>query len=360
MQEKELKSIRIKDIAERCGVSTGTVDRVLYNRGGVKESTKEKVLKTLREMNYTPNMLAKTLALKKNYTIIVFIPDPAKNDYWKKPLAGIKHAISDLGNFNLNIETLTFDLNDEKSFVDGSKEILQKNPAGVVFNPVFRESAVDFCKKLDNAGIHYSFMDMNIDGVNQIAYYGQDAETSGHVAAKLMNYSLGDNDKIAVLKISDSNIISRHILHRAKGFTEYLKSIANSKLKIFDSFINLSEEQEPDKTLKSIIIDNDISALFIPNSKSFVVVDFIKKNNIEKHFVIIGYDLINKNIKCLKDGLIDFLISQKPEEQAYKAIKSLFDYILLKKTSKKINHIPIDIIIKENIDYYKKHLIRDI
>ena len=47
---------RIKDIAERAGVSVGTVDRVLHNRPNVSKKSLEKVQKALDEMDYRPNM----------------------------------------------------------------------------------------------------------------------------------------------------------------------------------------------------------------------------------------------------------------------------------------------------------------
>ncbi|MBR4729869.1 MAG: LacI family DNA-binding transcriptional regulator, partial [Prevotella sp.] len=46
------ENIRIKDIAERAGVSVGTVDRVLHNRPNVSKVALEKVNKALEEMDY--------------------------------------------------------------------------------------------------------------------------------------------------------------------------------------------------------------------------------------------------------------------------------------------------------------------
>ena len=48
--------IRIKDIAERAGVSVGTVDRVLHDRPNVSKPAREKVEQALKEMNYQPNI----------------------------------------------------------------------------------------------------------------------------------------------------------------------------------------------------------------------------------------------------------------------------------------------------------------
>ncbi|MBE5878053.1 MAG: LacI family DNA-binding transcriptional regulator, partial [Lachnospiraceae bacterium] len=55
-------SATIKDIAKKCGVSEGTVDRALNNREGIKKETKEFILKVAEELNYKPNHLASCLA----------------------------------------------------------------------------------------------------------------------------------------------------------------------------------------------------------------------------------------------------------------------------------------------------------
>ena len=65
----EDQNYTIKDIAQMAGVSAGTVDRVLHNRGDVSQKSKEKVQKVLDEINYQPNVFAIGLAAKKKYTI---------------------------------------------------------------------------------------------------------------------------------------------------------------------------------------------------------------------------------------------------------------------------------------------------
>jgi LacI family transcriptional regulator len=58
--------IRIKDIAEKAGVSIGTVDRVLHNRGDVRSETREKILQIVKEMGYTPNLFCQITCIKKD------------------------------------------------------------------------------------------------------------------------------------------------------------------------------------------------------------------------------------------------------------------------------------------------------
>ena len=69
--KKEVSTISatIKDIALRCGVSEGTVDRALNGREGIKKETKEKILQAAKEMGYRPNHLASCLARGSSKTI---------------------------------------------------------------------------------------------------------------------------------------------------------------------------------------------------------------------------------------------------------------------------------------------------
>ena len=71
------------------GVSTGTVDRILHNRGKVSEEAQKKVEKVLKEIDYHPNLIARSLALKKNYHFITLTPSFAKGEYWDKLCEGI-------------------------------------------------------------------------------------------------------------------------------------------------------------------------------------------------------------------------------------------------------------------------------
>ena len=76
------KKFTIKDIAELSGVSKGTVDRVLHGRGKVSEKALKSVEKVLKEIDYQPNPMARSLKNNKIYTICVILPDPEQDAYW--------------------------------------------------------------------------------------------------------------------------------------------------------------------------------------------------------------------------------------------------------------------------------------
>ena len=72
---EKVKMVTIKEIAQRCGVSIATVSNILNGKPNASEATRQKVLKAVKELNYTPNSIAKNLKLKKSQTIGVLVED---------------------------------------------------------------------------------------------------------------------------------------------------------------------------------------------------------------------------------------------------------------------------------------------
>ena len=67
--------MRIQDVAKKANVGVGTVSRVMNGNGYVSDATREKVMKAIEELNYTPNELARNLFHKKTNIIAVIVPD---------------------------------------------------------------------------------------------------------------------------------------------------------------------------------------------------------------------------------------------------------------------------------------------
>lgn len=65
----------IQDVARHAGVGAATVSRVLSGRGYVKAETKDRVMASIRELNYTPNEMARNLYYRKSGIIAVVVPD---------------------------------------------------------------------------------------------------------------------------------------------------------------------------------------------------------------------------------------------------------------------------------------------
>jgi len=81
----------LKDIAEHLGISVSTVSRVINGKGRVGKETREKVLKAIKELNYQPNEIARSLKLQRTRTIGVIVPD-ISNAFYANIIKGIEKA----------------------------------------------------------------------------------------------------------------------------------------------------------------------------------------------------------------------------------------------------------------------------
>ena len=227
---KQDKKLTIKDIAQLAGVSIGTVDRVIHNRGEVSEKTKEKILKITKTLNYQPDILASTLASKKNVQFATIMPAvDRESSFWKAPISGIEKALEEIEHYGVTNKTYFFSVFEKNSLLEVAQKALAENPDGLLIAPSLQEEALQLANICDKKKIPYVFFNSNLAGLNQITYVGQDSLQSGIVGARLMDYGLGSADEILVVSIYSFLKNNTHIQNRKQGFIKYFESKNSSK-----------------------------------------------------------------------------------------------------------------------------------
>ncbi|BCN32674.1 LacI family DNA-binding transcriptional regulator [Anaeromicropila herbilytica] len=83
----------LKDVAAKSGVTVTTVSRVLNNRGYISEETREKVYKAMKELNYQPNEIARSLSKQKSNILGVIVPH-IEHPYFAKLIEYLERAAS--------------------------------------------------------------------------------------------------------------------------------------------------------------------------------------------------------------------------------------------------------------------------
>ncbi len=90
------KRINIQQVAKESNVSVATVSRVLNNKGYVKKTTKERVEKTVKNLNYRRNAIAKSLRNSRSHYIALIVPD-LENEYFAVLSRWIENALQSYG-----------------------------------------------------------------------------------------------------------------------------------------------------------------------------------------------------------------------------------------------------------------------
>jgi len=351
MPKKSKELTGVKEIARRAKVSIGTVDRVIHNRTGVSLKTKEKVNQIIKEINYQPNILGRILASKKKYRFASLIPRvSAETSFWDAPLKGVERAAAEIKQYGIEVKKYFYDQNDKNSFVLQTQKILKEQLDGLLIAPSFIEESISFTNRCRKQKIPYVFIDSDIPDQPSLSYIGPDLYHSGYLAANLGSYLVGKNEKILIVNISAEIDNHHHLLRKEEGFRGYFRShelpVVIEKIDIRKTGYN-AIKKELDKMLSVL---KDVRLIFVTNSKVSRVAHYLKDS--KKDIKLIGYDFVQENIDYLNDEVIDFLICQKPGEQAYQGIMTLYKHVVLKQQVEVNQYMPINIIMKTNHAFY--------
>lgn len=344
----------VKEIARRANVSIGTVDRVLHNRTGVSNTTKNKILAIMKDLDYQPNILARRLASKKVLRFASLIPAVStETEFWNAPGKGIEMAEAEIKQFGIVIDKYFYDQNDKASFVKQTKNILKTEIDGILVAPIFIEESLAFSKLCNLKKIPQVFINSDIPNESRLSYIGPDLFQSGHLSAHMVNYLVKEGDKILIVNISKEIDSYHHLSRKEEGFRAYFKKHEKQVQIVKTDITPDTDYLSIAKRLTEVLSEHtDVKAIFVTNSRVFSVAQFLEKTNQEDIFLV-GYDFLPQSIEHLKKGVIDFLICQKPQEQGYKGIMTLYQNVVLNGEIEATYYMPIDIITKENYKSYR-------
>ncbi|MEP2024182.1 MAG: LacI family DNA-binding transcriptional regulator [Reichenbachiella sp.] len=341
------KRITIKEIASKAEVSIGTVDRVLHNRGRVAQATKDKILEIAKKGNYSSNIYARNLKLNRTYKVAVVLSND--NPYWDKHRVGIKRALNEYEAMGFTQREIEVTSLNEETRASAIKQALESDADGVVLSPNMLSRDGAGAKMLSETKIPFVFVDATMEQMNNLSFIGQDTYQSGTMAGKILSNAYDNYFCIWVVTQSASDLQKMTIIKRIEGLEAFFQT---TKKHINISKVNLETDGLTMAELKAQLLKESKPVhLFIPHSKSYTILDEIHPIRKQCNMRIIGYDLIDSNIKCLKNGWIDYLIDQQPIKQGYLAIQALYKHLILKSDVAKNQYLPLDIITKENLMY---------
>ncbi|WPP43411.1 LacI family DNA-binding transcriptional regulator [Paenibacillus hunanensis] len=117
----------IKDVAKYAGVSVATVSRVINATGYVHEDTRRKVEDAVKELNYTPNEVARSLYKRKSRLIGLLLPD-ITNPYFPQLARGVEDRMQESG-FRLIFGNSDESKEKEKDYI---QTFIQNNVVGLI------------------------------------------------------------------------------------------------------------------------------------------------------------------------------------------------------------------------------------
>jgi len=341
------KTITIKDIAELAGVSMGTVDRVLHNRGRVSTETSERVHRIIRETRYSPNLHARRLSRSKTWTIgAVFPRSDQDGGFWIDAGRGLQRAAEDFGGFGLHSRSFSFDRTRSSDLRRAIHEAASSGVDGILLAPVIPEAALEALSNLEKK-LPLVLFDTPLPEAQSLCFVGQDAFSAGRIGARLLSLGVSDPSRIACVALRPSDY---HILQRVEGFTSFFAGGAAPR--IFELDIDLSNGH-----IESLVrqIGNSLPAIdgiYVSNAAVGAVAKVLSGQG--KRPLIVGHDLTVSSLASLQSGSIDFLITQHPALQTWEAMRLYWRYFVADSEPPKEQYLSIDVVGRENWAYYRE------
>ena len=154
--------------------------------------------------------------------------------------------------------------------------------------------------------------------------------------------------------VDGEKLPSKQQENREVGFMHYMaEHFPHVKINTLDLSLTQTKKQHAMLMEEYFSTHPDTHHCITVSSKAHIIGEFLlktKRNNVQ----IMGYDMVAKNAECIRKGSISFLIAQHGYQQGYYSVDALVRYTILKKQVTPVNYMPIEILSKENVNFYRR------
>ena len=335
----------IKEIARLCGVSRGTVDRVLNGRGKVKPETRELILRTISEQGYTKNIAGRALTVRRMSPVLGVILCSEGNPFFDDVIEGLRAAQKDNEDFGVTMRLVTM-RGHEVSLQLRLIDEMADEVAALVIQPINDERIAARLRQLREGGMTVVTVNTDIEESARCCYVGSDYQHGGSVAAGMAALITGGRANMGVIAGVDT--LMGHVL-RLRGFEEHLKAICPQ----VNWIARVNADDDPrlayERTFAMLSSHPEIDTLFVVAAGVYDVCRAVIDAGREGSIRVIAFDDVPTTREMILRGLVRAVVCQQPFLQGHRAYSIAFDAILTGEAPKQSLVITEDQIkIREN------------
>lgn len=343
--------ITINQIAELCGVSRGTVDRALHNKGNVRSELAEHIKRVAQEHGYTPNRAGMALSRASHPIRIGVVMHSTQTPFMQLVLDACRREAKRLSAFSTKVIfrlSLTLDPVEQVSMIEELVE--QQHISGLAIttlHSILVENKIN--ELIEKHNLPVVTFNTDLPRSKRFCYVGQDNFAAGRTAAELMRLMTGGQGKVAPI-IGPSEY---HFAYseRLSGFQSELGRIAPQ---IALRQTNLTSDDNAvamQATLDLLQRVPDLAGIYAITPGYDGVCQALLKTGRAQDVRLILHDEIAANLRYLKDGVVDFVLGQDAELQGSLPLSLLADFIQLRQRPPKRNvFTDIRVLLRYNVD----------
>lgn len=311
----------IKMIAERAGVSIGTVDRVLHNRPYVKAEVRERVMQVMEELDYRPNLMASALAMSGTPRRLALIRPEWKDYVGGEIDAGVARFREEHRDYSVAVTVRLYPQEDTARCLELLDEEIQNGAQAVALCASDSRETREKVAELVESRIPVVTFNSDIPAAPRLCYVGENAHHAGRVAGEIAAKFLRPGDPLLLVYAGPS-----YAGHKARA-DGFLERLAEHGFRREDCRIAVTHN-DYDETLLAVetaLQENPALAyVYMANLSVPACVEAIRRQGRTGQVHVLSHDSGPDIRQLLKAGEVDFSIDQDLAFQSYQALSILF------------------------------------
>ena len=306
-------------IAEQCGVSRGTVDRVVNGRPNVAPEVRERVQKVINEYGYkTPAQRQAARAGRSAYRIGGILPS-WDAFFIRQMREGIRVALHNRGLTNVNVLVEELKNRSHRSYFEAIERLEERGIDALIVTAPDTIAMTEEIDRLVAAGIPVVTCDSDVRQSRRLYHIGQDMVKSGRIAAGLLAPYVADAE---VLVVTGNREFTAHGM-RVRGFLDRMHEIFGNRVTVH--VIESVEQYELtyDGVLQQVRHNPRLRGIYMANESVRGCMDALDRAKPARRIHVVCHDLTPYARQYLEEGRLDFIVDQDFSAQTTRAIEVL-------------------------------------
>lgn len=336
--------VTAQDVAKEAGVSLATVDRVLNNRKGVRESTIQRVNAAMDRLNFVRDQTAANLARRRSYKFTFIVP-AGETEFFNEMRAEIEAAKAHVAKERVELNLIAVPPIDPLAIVDAIDKLGDEIGDGLALVAVESPIVRDAINALRQNGVRVVTFISDMPNSGRERFVGIDNVAAGRVAASLLKRFISSRTgDVAV--VAGSGILRDHV-ERRMGFEQVMRTECQH-LNVLPWIEGEELAGVVEEKLSRLLTSNpNIVGLYSIGGGTRGVIEAIKAA--KQKMNVVTTEVTEHSRIALKDGTIDAVLVQDPSHEvrsAVRVLKALTDGAAI---NEKQERIRIEIFVRDNL-----------
>ncbi len=317
-------AVTSQQIAELAGVSRGTVDRALHNRGRVNPEVAARIQKIAEELGYRPNSIGQALVRAKQGLRLGAILQSAETPTMEDVAAGARQTAEELRNSGVEVEIREIQGRDTAKVLRQIDELLEWGAGGLA---IASNNTPDLVRRIDllhQQGVPVVTLNTDAPDSRRLCFVGMDSYRAGQTAAGLVRQMLPSGG--LVLPIAGHVNNGAHY-SRLRGFLDTLKDAGDIQLLPFQPCFD-RDDYAHEITQHTLREYPSLSCVYITSNGQRGVCRAVEDERRKGRVRVVAYDLNEPNRKLLQSGDLTFVLDQVALAQGRQPLQILYHYLL--------------------------------